>query len=94
MMLPAARVEDTGFTSLEVEVSGADENLAAEARFKGRVDGALKQSGHRLFYFDVVILYWKKIGERWLLTDYQPYYRGEPIDAVGSLRGNRPVPVR
>lgn len=94
VMMPVANVEDTGFTSLEVELTGGADSGSAEARFQGRLDGVHKQSGHRIFYFDVVKLYWTKTAGQWLLDDYQPYWKGKPINAVGSMRGNRPVPAK
>ncbi len=94
VMMPAANVTDTGFTSLEIEMNGGAEPDSAEARFQGKLDGVHKQSGSRIFYFDVVKLYWTKSGDRWLLEDYQPFWKGKPINAVGSMRGNRPIPAK
>ena len=41
-----------------------------------------------------VDLHWVKRGDRWLIDDYTAYFDEQPIDAVGSAAGNRPVPER
>ena len=94
VMMPEVRVEDTGYASLEVDEIVPAEPLRVSSTFRGKLDGVHKTSGHRLFYFDVVRLDWVKRDEKWLLEDYQPMWKGKPINAVGSMRGNQVVPAR
>lgn len=90
-LMPLIRVTGTGAASIQVQVDGAARPPVAASEFHGKVDGIHTSSGIRLFYFDQVAATWAKQDGRWLLTDYTPMFRGRPISAVESVRGNRPV---
>ena len=44
------------------------------------------------YFNQQVDIHWVKRGDRWLMDGYTAYYDGQPIDAVESAAGNRPVP--
>lgn len=86
-MMPEANLTDTGATMIHIE---AEQDGQASAQFLGRVDGVHRRTGHRLFYLDEVRLDWRKQGDRWVLTDYRAMWDGKPLNAVESMRRNRP----
>jgi len=86
-LMPQVRIEDTGSSSLRVEVNTDAEGTTAVAKFRGKVDGIHKSSGQRVFYFEEVHLFWIKRDQRWLVTDYRVHTEGMPIDAVDGLQG-------
>ncbi len=90
-LMSQIQVRDCGATSIRVELDQLNEPLRATAFFRGKVDGVHSRSGARLFYFDQVEIDWQKSDDRWLIIGYRVYQRGEPIDAVKSVRGNRPI---
>lgn len=81
-LMPLVKVEDTGATSLRVEVDTSTESLTAVAKFRGKIDGIHKSSGQRVFYFEEVYLFWGKREGQWLVVDYQAHTGDMPIDAV------------
>jgi hypothetical protein len=94
-LMPMIKVEKARTTS-KVEVGiGADSPDSATSTFRGFLDGVHKSSGMRVGFFNQRIdVFWKRREGRWLVTDYQAYFDDNPIDAVGSARGNRPVPTK
>jgi len=90
-LMPRVRIEDAGATSLLVEVDLSTDPPTATGEFRGRLNGVHSTSGGRVFYFDRVLVDWTKKNGRWLLTGYTPTLRGKPINAVNSLRSNRPA---
>jgi len=90
-LMPQVKVRDAGTTTVRVELDETSVPPQATSFFRGRVDGVHSRSGARLFFFDQVEINWQKSGDRWLIIDYRVYQRGQPIDAVKSVRGNRPV---
>lgn len=90
-LMPQVKVRDAGATTVRVELDETSVPLRATSFFRGRVDGVHSRSGARLFFFDQVEIDWQKTGDRWLIVDYRVYQRGQPIEAVKSVRGNRPV---
>lgn len=91
-MMPEVTVKDTGATMLHIELGDSQDRPTATAQFLGRVDGVHKRSGQRVFYFDEVQLQWRKRDDRWVVEDYKAMWQGRPIDAVESVRANRPRP--
>lgn len=87
-MMPEAEVTDTGATMVHIDVSDSK----ATSDFLGRLDGRHKRTGHRVFYLDEVRLDWHKRDGQWLLAGYQAMWNGKPINAVESMRANRPKP--
>jgi hypothetical protein len=81
--------------SMEVTVNAADEPLTATSRFRAFLNGVHQRSGNAVPYMNQQVdVDWVKRGEQWLLTGYTAYYDGQPIDAVSSAAGIRPVPTR
>ena len=85
-LMPRVKVEDTGATSLRVEVHTAAERQTAVAKFRGKVDGIHKSSGQRAFYFEEVHLFWVKRDGQWFVEDYRVHSEGMPIDRVDGLQ--------
>lgn len=76
--------------SVRIELDPND-SAQGSSRFRGFLNGVLRKGGVRISYFDDVELYWTKQSGRWLIEDYDVYWKGRKIDAVDSARGNRPV---
>lgn len=91
-LMPKVKVEDTGATAVEIECEGRNPTEAT-SRFKGRLLGVHSGSGMAVRYLDEVELNWTRNDGRWLLSDFTAYWRGKPLDAVGSLSGSRPSAV-
>ena len=89
-LMPLVKVEDTGATSLRVEVGATAEPQTAVAKFRGKINGIHRNSGQRVFYFEEVHLFWVKRERQWLVVDYRVHTGAMPIDAID---GNR-MPVR
>ena len=85
-LMPMVKVEDTGATSLRVEVDASTGTPTAVAKFRGKVDGIHKSSGQRVFYFEEVHLFWVKREQRWLVEDYRVHTGKMPINAIDDLR--------
>ena len=92
-LMPEARIEDTGATAVRIEVDEASEPPTATSWFRGRLDGLHQRSGMRVFFFDEVEISWVKRGDRWQAVDYAVQWRGNSIDPVKSMKGNRPTPA-
>lgn len=90
-LLPLIDMNDTSASVNEIAINDAASPMTAAGEVHAKVDGIHTKSGIRLFYFDRVLLNWVKKNDRWLLTDYTPFYRGKPISAVESVRSNRPI---
>lgn len=90
-MMPEATVKDTGAAMVHIDLEGSRDHPTATAQFLGRVDGVHKRSGQRVFYLDEVRLEWRKRNGRWLVKDYTAMWHGRPINAVQSMRANRPM---
>jgi hypothetical protein len=81
--------------AVEPEINSSVSPPTGAVTLRVFLDGVHGSSGMRVGYFNQrVDLRWVKRGDRWLIDGYTPYYEGQPIDAVGSARGNRPVPGR
>lgn len=82
----------TGGITITVEKAAAASQ--AHSRFRAFLNGTLRQGGAPIGYFDDIEVDWEnRGGAGWRITGYTAYYKGQPIDAVGSARGNRPVPA-
>ena len=94
-LMPMINVEKARTTSkVEIEMAPNSPD-SATSTFRGFLDGVHKNSGMRVGFFNERIdVVWKRRDGRWLISDYQAYFDGNPIDAVGSARGNRPVPTK
>lgn len=94
-LMPQIKVEVANAGSVEVTVDDAAEPPTAMSRFRAFLHGTHGASGALVGYINQQVdLHWVKRGDRWLIDDYTAYYEGNPIDAVGSARGNQPVPTR
>lgn len=92
-LLPLMEVKAAGASrSIDVEFAGGPAPTAL-ARFTGFLNAIHRQSGVPVMYADQVDVVWARRGDQWLITHYVAYFDGQPIDAVGSARGNRPVPT-
>jgi hypothetical protein len=91
-MMPEVTVKDTGATMLHIELGNSQDRPTATAQFLGRVDGVHKKSGQRVFYLDEVQLQWRHRDDRWVVENYEAMWQGRPINAVKSMRANRPRP--
>ena len=89
-LMPMVKVEDTGATSLRVEVDATAEPQTAVAKFRGKINGIHRNSGQRVFYFEEVHLFWVKRERQWLVVDYQVHTGSMSIDAVDDLRQRIP----
>ncbi len=92
MLLPMLRIKDMGVSSIVVEIDSDSNPPVAPSEMRIKVDGVHTRSGHRLFYFDKVLVQWTKKEGRWLVNGYTPTYKGQPIDAVEKMRGLRSTP--
>jgi hypothetical protein len=95
-LMPLMKVEKArSLGSLEVAVDQAAVPPTAAATFRAFLQGVHTRSGMQLGYFNQrVDIQWAKRGDRWLISDYTAYYDNQPINAVSSAAGNRPVPNR
>jgi hypothetical protein len=94
-LMPLVKVSNANAAATEVEVASPGSPPTATAQFRAYLQGVHGSSGMSLLYVNQrVDLEWVKQGDRWLISDYKAYYDNEPIDAIGSARGNRPVPGR
>ncbi len=91
-LIPEANIKDAGATTVRVEIDSDAKPLTATSRFRGRVDGAHRRSGQRVFYFGEVEMRWVKRGDHWLVEEYAATWRGRPLDAVNRMQTNRPTP--
>jgi hypothetical protein len=94
-LMPTIKVSNANAAGVQVDDPSAANPPTAKAQFQAYLQGVHSSTGMSLIYVNQQVdLEWVKRGDRWLLTDYTAYYEGAPIDAVGSARGNRPVPGR
>jgi hypothetical protein len=95
-LMPLVKVDKArSMGDLEITVDQSGNAPSAMSRFRAFLDGVHGSSGMRVAYFNQQVdLQWIKRGNRWLIDAYTAYYDDQPIDAVGSARGNRPVPGR
>ncbi len=89
-LMPMVKVEDTGATSLRVEVDATAEPQTAVAKFRGKINGIHKSSGQRVFYFEEVHLFWVKRERQWLVVDYRVHTGVMPFDAFDRVQ----TPIR
>ncbi len=92
-LMPLVDVQDTGATAITTDVDQASAPWTATTRCKARLRGIHHKTGATVFYFDQVDFYWVRRGDRWLLEDFAATLDGKPLDAVKSLRGNRPAAI-
>ena len=90
-LMPQVKIKDAGATAIRIELDETAVPLQATAFFRGRVDGVHTRSGGRVFYFDQLEIDWQKTADQWLILNYRVFQKGQAIDAVKSVRGNRPV---
>jgi hypothetical protein len=95
-LMPLVKVDKArAMGEIEVTINDAANPPTAMSRFRAFLDGVHGSSGMRVAYFNQQVdVDWVKQGDRWLINGYTAYYDDQPIDAVGSARGNRPVPGR
>lgn len=93
-MMPLVEVEDTGATAVQVDLNTDIDPPTAVSNCRGRLRGVHKRTGQAIMYFDQVDFHWVKRNDAWLLNDFTAYWKGKPLDAVRSLRGNRVAPAK
>jgi hypothetical protein len=94
-LMPIVKVSNANAAAVQVDVTPAANPPTAKAQFQAYLQGVHTSTGHSLIYVNQQVdMQWIKRGDRWLLQDYTAYYDGQPIDAVGSARGNRALPTR
>ena len=91
-LIPQVKVNNANAAAVAVETNSAANPPTATSRFQAYLHGTHGSSGQPLAYINQrVDIEWVKRGEQWLVNGYTAYYDGQPIDAVSSARGNRPV---
>jgi hypothetical protein len=91
-LMPQVKVETANAGAVVVETNPNANPPTAISRFQAYLHGTHGSSGQPLAYINQrVEIEWVKRGEQWLVSGYTAYYDGQPIDAVSSARGNRPV---
>ena len=92
-LMPLVKVDQAHAAgTIEVDLNEQAAPPTATSRFLGFLNGVHPTSGMRIAYFNQQVeVRWVKRGDRWLVDGYTAYYDGQPIDAVSSARGNRPV---
>ncbi len=94
-LMPEVKVSTANAAAIEVEVNDAANPPTAKSQCRAYLNAVHGSSGMAMPYMNQrVDLNWVKRGNHWRITGYQAYYDDQPIDAVGSARGNRPVPGR
>jgi hypothetical protein len=95
-LMPLINVEKArSLSAIEATVDSATIPPTATSRFRAFLQGIHARSGMQVGYFNQQVdVHWVRRGDRWLIEDYTAYYDNQPIDAVGSAAGNRPVPGR
>jgi hypothetical protein len=95
-LMPLVKVDKArSMGDLEITVDQSGKAPTAMSRFRAFLDGVHRSSGTRVAYFNQQVdLRWIKRSDRWLINGYTAYYDDQPIDAVRSARGNRPVSGR
>jgi hypothetical protein len=94
-LMPRVKVTTANAAAVAVEVNGAASPPTATCEFRAYLNGTHGSSGTPLLYMNQkVLIGWTKRGDRWLIDNYQAFYDDQPINAVDSARGNRPVPGR
>lgn len=94
-LMPLVKVTAANASAVTVEVNEAANPPTATCEFRAYLNGTHGSSGAPLLYVNQkVLIGWVKRGDRWLIDNYQAFYDDQPIDAVGSARGNRPMPGR
>lgn len=92
-LMPTVDVDDCGATAIQIDVDKSASPMTATANFKGRLRGVHRSSGMTVGYFDQVDFAFVYRDDRWTLADFTAYWKGKPLDAVGSLRGKQPMAV-
>jgi hypothetical protein len=94
-LMPEVKVSMANAAAIEVEVNDDADPPTAKSQCRAYLNGVHGSSGMAMPYMNQrVDLNWVKRGNQWRITGYQAYYDDQPIDAVGSARGNRVVPGR
>jgi hypothetical protein len=95
-LMPLIKVEKArALSAVDVDFTSTRQPPMALSRFRCFLQGIHTRSGMQVGYFNQQVdIHWVKRGDRWLIEDYTAYYDNQPIDAVGSAAGNRPVPGR
>jgi dihydroxyacetone kinase DhaKLM complex PTS-EIIA-like component DhaM len=92
-LMPQMRIEVANAASVETTLDPAPLPTTATSRFRAFLHGTHERSGTPIAYVNQQVdLQWAKRGDRWVITGYTAYFDGQPIDAVSSAAGNRPVP--
>jgi len=87
-LMSMINVEDAGATAIEIDVDGS----VVLVRCRGRLLGIHRSSGAAMRFFDKAEFQWVRRDAQWLLEDFVVYWKGKPMNAVGSLKENRVVP--
>lgn len=94
-LMPLVKVKTANAAAADVDVNAAANPPTAAVQFRAYLHGVHATSGTPLLYANQrVDLEWVKRDDGWRITAYQAYYDDVAIDAVGSVRGNRPQPGR
>ena len=96
-LMPFVKMSTANAAAVSLEGMDGKNGKATSAlcRLRAYLNGVHGSSGMSLLYVNQrVDIKWVKRGKRWLISGYTAYYDDQPIDAVGSARGNRPVPGR
>jgi hypothetical protein len=88
-LMPIVKVKTANAAAVDVDISTPQN---ANCEFRAYLQGVHGSSGVPLIYVNQrVDLHWVKRADRWLISSYIAYYEDQPINAVLSARGNRPV---
>ena len=91
-LMPQIKVTNANAGGVLVELQHAANPPTGTSQFRAFLQGTHGSSGMGVAYINQrVDIEWVKRGDRWLISDYTAYYDNQPIDAVNSARGNRPV---
>lgn len=93
-LLPLVKMNAANAASIEVTLHESATPPTAKSQFRAYLHGVHGTSGALVYVNQRVDLEWVKRGDDWRITGYQAFFDDEPIDAVGSVRGNRPLPGR
>jgi hypothetical protein len=94
-LMPLVKWSLANAASIEVTVDEGAEPPSASSRFRAYLNGVHERSGNGVPYMNQQVdVDWVKRDGRWLIGGYTAYFDGQPIDAVSSAGGIRPVPAR
>ena len=91
VLMPMMNIETANAAGTVVITLEGDDPQVGVARFRGFLNGSLKSGGARVAFFDDVEVHWRKVSDDWRIVSYVVYWNGQPINAVDSALGNRPI---